>query len=281
MMFVSERTFAETAESYLLHGGESRYLSPIIEYFADRLITSIFPFDVKQMALTLYPSQGNATRNRQALTPARAVIYHGYERGWCHMIRIPRFKQERAKLRPPASLVWLHAFVRQCDRDRLPHLSGLVLFMSQTGARVSEAVRLRWPEVDLANRKALLLRTKTGTNSIRYMTDELVGRLHLLQRDAADPEEGHVFTYTNRHSVNERIKEVCRRAEITYKSSHVCGRKAFATNAIELGMDVRTVMEAGDWKSAEIFLGTYVYPKRDAGRVAADRFNSYTFDADL
>ena len=166
-------------------------------------------------------------------------------------------------------------FCRQADRDGLPHLSALVMFMAQTGARVSEAVALRWPEVDIAGRTATLLRTKTSTNSVRHLTDDLVARIRKLERDADFDEP--VFRYRSRHSVSERIAAVCMRAEIPYKSPHVCGRHTFATTAIDSGIDVRTAMDAGDWKSSSVFLETYVHSRRTAGRVVADRFNAASF----
>jgi integrase len=181
-------TFQTTTESYLTHGGEGRYLPPIVEYFADTPITAITPFDVKQMALALYPDCLNSTRNRQALTPARAVLFHGYERGWCHAMRLRSFKEDAPRRKSPASPVWLHIFCRQADADGLQRLSALVLFMAQTGARVSEAVALRWREVDFNGRKALLLKTKTEINSMRHLTDEVVSRLRALA-GTMDPDD--------------------------------------------------------------------------------------------
>lgn len=270
-----ERSFAEAAASYLEHGGEARYLAPIVAYFEGRPLRSIYPFDVREMAQALLPGRSGATLNRQAVTPARAVIMHGYDRGWCELIRIKRFRQDAPRRKQPASAVWLGLFVRQCDRDGLRHLAALVLFMASTAARVSEAVALRWTEVDLAGRTAMLLRTKTSTNSVRHLTDELVGRLAQLERDADRAEP--VFRYRSRHSVSERIAAVCMRAEIPYKSPHVCGRHTFATTAIDAGIDVRTAMDAGDWKSSSVFLETYVHSRRQAGRTVADRFNAAGF----
>ncbi|MCI5074888.1 tyrosine-type recombinase/integrase, partial [Oricola sp.] len=197
-------TFNEAAESYLTHGGESRYLVRVQEYFGDTDVRAIYPFDIRQMAETLYPNAGGATRNRCAITPARAVLYHAYDRGWRDAIRVRRFREERPAPKEPASVPWMFTFLRQCDRDKLGHLAALVLFMAQTGARISEAVRLQWPDVDLSGRVAVLTRTKTETNAIRHLPDELLDRLHRLDRDLALP----VFRYTNRHSVSERIRAV-------------------------------------------------------------------------
>ncbi|MEQ1901866.1 MAG: site-specific integrase [Devosia sp.] len=271
-------SFRSAAESYLEHGGEDRYLKPIVEYFADRPIAEIVPWDIKNMAFALYPDALNSTRNRQALTPARAVMIHGYERGWCPLLRLTRFKEDLPKRKAPASPVWLQLFVRQCDKDGLPHVAALVLFMAFTGARISEAIRLEWPQVDLAGRRVMLLRTKTIKNSPRSLTDELVRRLSALAAGAAP--DSRVFRYTSRYSVSERLRAVCGRAGIPYKSPHACGRHSFATNALAMGSDIRTAMDAGGWKSSVVFLETYVHTP-NAGRLVADRFNAIDFDPDL
>lgn len=264
-------TFSETAADYRAHGGESRYLDAIVEYFGDRPLRSIFPFDVREMAEQLYPTQSGATRNRQGITPARAVILHGYERGWCDLIRIRRFKEDKPKRRTPANAVWLALFTRQADREGLDHVSAIVLFMATTGARISEAVALCWRDVDLTARTALLTKTKTTVNSLRYLTDDVAERLRRV-KGGAKPDD-RVFRYTARHAVNERIAAICRRAEIPYKSPHLCGRHTFATTAIELGCDIRTTMAAGEWKSSSVFLEIYVHPRVDAGKMIADSFN--------
>jgi len=274
----TNRTFAEAAESYVTHGGCDRFIPAVSTYFGQQLLRQIFPFDIKQMAIELYPSHSAATRNRQAITPARAVFSHAYERGWGPMLRIRNFKEEPPARKKAASQAWLHAFVRQADQDGLPHLAALVMFMSQTAARVSEAIALQWSEVDILNRTALLLKTKTSVNSRRMMTDQMIARLYQMQ-DGTKPDD-RVFRYTSRHSVNERIKAVCERAGIPYKSSHTCGRHAFANNTLALGIDVKSAMDAGGWKSPSIFLGTYVNP-RNAGRLVAERLNVYQYDADL
>lgn len=272
------RTFAETAASYIEHGGDRKYLDKILPHLGGTPLAEIFPFDIRELAKALYPTQTNATRNRCVITPVRAVCYHGYDRGWGPISRIRNFKEDRPKRKKAASQAWLHAFVRQCVKDGIPHVAALVMFMSQTGARVSEAIALRWKDVDLTNRTALLVKTKTERNSTRWLTDQLVSRLHKLEKDAAP--DDRVFRYTSRHAVNERIEAVCKRAEISYKPSHTCGRHAFANNTLALGIDIKSIMDAGGWRSVAVFLGTYANP-RNAGRVVADRHNLYQFDNEL
>lgn len=264
-----ERNFAEAADSYIQHGGEARYLPRLVARFGAHPVASITPLAVRQAAEETYPDASPATRNRQFLTPARAVLYHAHELGWRMPARIRPFRAPRPADIAPATRRWLERFVERCDQDNLPHLAACVLFMNLTGARVSEAVALKGRQVDLRRRTALLLKTKTEVNSLRYMPDHLVERI----RDLAPSPDDHVFRYTSRFSVNERIQAVCGRAGLPYKSSHRVGRHAFATNALNAGVSVRVAMDAGGWKTSSIFLETYAHTI-DAGRTVMDRFNA-------
>jgi len=135
---------------------------------------------IRELAKTIFPTQTNAIRNRCVITPVRAICYHAYDRGSGPVVRIRNFKEERPKRKKAASQAWLHTFVRHCAKDGIPHVAVLVLFMSQTGARVSEAITLRWKDVDLVGRTALHVKTKTCRNSTRWLTDQLVARLFKL-----------------------------------------------------------------------------------------------------
>lgn len=262
-------TFAEAAASYLEHGGEGRYLPRLVARFGPVPVVEITPMAVRTAAPEIYPGAANATLNRQVITPARAVLYHAHELGWRLPARIRLLPSRRSREVAPPGRRWLEAFIDQADRDGLFHLSGLILFMNLTAARVSEAIALEGQNVDLRRRTALLVKTKTETNSLRYLPDHLVDRIREL-----GPEPGErVFRYRSRFSVNERIAAVCQRAGLAYKSSHTVGRHAFATNALNAGVSVRVAMDAGGWKSSQIFLETYAHSV-EAGRLVMDRFNS-------
>lgn len=262
-------TFSEAAASYIEHGGEGRYLPRLIARFGLDDVTTITPMAVRNAAVELYPEASPATRNRHAITPARAVLYHAHELGWRMPARIRPFRAPKTRKTVPAGRRWLETFIDRCDADNLPHLAACTLLMNLCGARVSEAVNLLGEHVDLRQRTALLVKTKTEFNSLRYLPDHLVERI----RDLGLTPGERVFRYRCRFSVNERIRAVCERAGLPYKSSHTLGRHAFATNALNAGVGVRVAMDAGGWKSSTIFLETYAHTV-NAGRVVADRFNA-------
>lgn len=259
------RTFEEAALSYLEQGGEGRFLEPILRYFKGQTLSSIAPGDVRSAAIALLPNASNATRNRQVLTPTKAIINHGASLNWCARIAVKSFPVPKSRKHKPVDRDWLDTFMAQADQDGMPHLSGIVLFMHQTGARRSEAVRLLGDHVDLGEGVALLERTKTENYSLRHLTTELVKRIGDLQPRCGEP----VFRYTDPSAVNRAMKRVCGRAGIDVRTTHSAGRHSFGTNAMRLpGARVKAVMNAGGWKNAQLFMEIYVHD--EGGREIAE-----------
>lgn len=264
------RLFEEAATSYMEQGGEARFLAPIIKHFKGRAIGTIKPAEIRAMSMKLYPTGAAATRNRQAIIPARAVVNHAHDLGWCGPMKVKMFEVPKSNKHKPVDRIWLDAFLKQADADKLFHVSALVLFMHQTAARVSEAVNLEGQYVDLENRVAVLVKTKTEEWSTRHLTTELVARLAGL--GLAEGER--VFSYTDVKAVNKRIAAICDRAGIVKRTTHSAGRHSFGTNAMNVpGADIKTAMDAGGWKSAKLFLETYVH-SHDAGRSLAEKFDA-------
>lgn len=263
------RLFEEAAASYMEQGGEARFLAPILKHFKGRAIGTVKPAEIRSMALKLYPTASPATRNRQALIPARAVVNHAHDLGWCGPMKVKQFEVPKSNKHKPVDRAWLDTFLEQADKDKLYHLSALVLFMNQTAARVSEAVNLMGEHVDLNERIAVLAKTKTDEWSVRHLTAELVARMASLGLQKGMP----AFSYTDPKSVNKRIAAVCKRANIEKRTTHAAGRHSFGTNAMNVpGADIKTAMDAGGWRSAKLFLETYVHSK-DAGRSLAEKFD--------
>lgn len=259
------RTFEEAALSYMEQGGEARFLPALIKHFRGRLIGTIKPAEIRAAAMTLYPTGSGATRNRQGIAPARAVVMHAHDLGWCGSIKVKQFEVAKSRKHKAIGRDWIDAFMAEADRSLLPHLSALALFMHQTGARVSEAIRLKGEHVDLGRRVAVLEQTKEGEWSSRALTVELVARIGGLK-----PKDGYrVFGYTDPKAVNRVAKRVAKRAGIEKLSTHSFGRHSFATNSLALTGDIKGTMDAGEWKSAKLFMETYVHSTAAAQNIAA------------
>lgn len=265
------RNFEEAALSYLQQGGEGRYVPRVLKYFKGRAVGSINPGEIRAASLELYPHGSPATRNRQAIIPTRAIINHAHSLGWCGAVKVKQFEVPKSRKHRPVDRAWIDAFMAEADRSGLPYLSACVLFMHQTGARVSEAIRLLGEHVNLGERVAVLERTKTDEWHPRYLSAELVLRIGALGLRKGE----RVFRYTDFRAVNRRMKAVCKRAGVDARSTHSAGRHSFATNTLDAGAKIKDAMDAGGWKSAKLFMETYVHSD-EAGRNIAGIFDRQT-----
>jgi integrase len=265
------RTFEEAAISYLKNGGkkgdggDGTYLPAILKHFKGRVVGTIKPAELRAMANAIYPGRAPATKNRQAIVPARSVIMHAHDLGWCGAITVKQFDVPKSRKHRPVDREWMVAFMAEADKSGLPHLSALVLFMHETGTRVSEAIRIEGHHVDLGAGLALLVKTKTDEWVTRQLTGEVVARLSHLGLKTGE----RVFGYTDPKSVNRVIKRVAGRAGIDQVSTHSAGRHSFATNAMAGGANIKDAMDAGGWKSAKLFMETYVHSHQAGKNVAA------------
>ena len=65
-----------------------------------------------------------------------------------------------------------------------------------------------------------------------------------------------LFGYASRFGITQRMKAVCRRAEIDYVSPHQSGRHSYATNALAMGASAeRRYLARHSWTFADQPLG--------------------------
>ncbi len=248
-------TFEVACEGYLNDGGEDRFMRAPFLAFDGWDLRHITPALIRQEAAKAY--EGNATRNRQFITPAQAVINWAHGQGMCPPIKVRRFTTEKAERRA-IGRDWISAFMAEAS----PHLGALYLFMHQTGARIGEAVKLSPADLDLAGRTATLRATKNGTDHTAHLSAELC------QIIAGLPIGPRVFGYASRQSVYGPARNACKRAGVEYVPPHQAGRHSFATALDEAGMTATQIAKAGNWKSVRLVQETYTHPE-DAGRRAA------------
>ncbi len=239
--------FAEAVVLYVEGGGEARFLKPLLDRWGSRRIEEITASEVAQAARDIYPARTAATLDRQLYTPLNAVLRKGAKAGLADFKVFERPKVKRQPVTIPEES-WLWAFIPHAS----PRLAACVLFMSFTAARVAEACRLRWPDIDFARRKALLGITKNGKPREVALATIVIDALLKLERG-----NGVVFGFAARWSVNQAIERVCKRAGLVYYSSHKIGRHAFAARLLKAGHSTRVVQVAGGWSNIGIVAEHY------------------------
>lgn len=243
-------TFGTATGLYLDAGKSERYLTPIFNKWEGRLVRNIKPGHVQDLARALYPYAGPATRNRQVIAPTQAVINHAAKRGLCAPIMVERFFVPKHQPKV-ATRQWLEKFMAAAS----PHLAAFACFMAMTGARVSEAIRLDWEDVDLNAATALLRLTKNGDPRVATIPPALLARLSSLP-----DRDGPVFRYVSRQSFQTPWANAEKRAAIEHIKPHDAGRRLFASEMVQAGVDPVTVAKAGGWKSVRMVVEVYAQP---------------------
>ncbi len=253
-------TMAQVFTAYLDADKPERFLLRLADYWKDTLVENVRPETVRQAAKKIYPGAAEPTWNRQVIKPTQAAINYAAELGWCQRISVRRYT-ENPELKTPATLEWVLAFSDQAAKDDLQHLGALCLFMFGTAARVGEACRLQWRDVDLDNATAKIhLFKPTPWSRTAHLQPALVEALEGLPSNRSPDER--VFKYTGRGSVRGPWNNVAKRAEIERLTPHCC-RHGFATSMLRKGYDVKTVAVRGGWKDATTVLRTYAHAIED------------------
>lgn len=244
-------TWPKACALYLAAGKSSRFLPKLVSYWGDAKIADMNVGSIRQSAIDLYPTSKNSTRNRQAIVPTLAVINHAAELNLCPPIRMKRFKVD-TKIKQPVTLEWINAFRANADRM---DIGTLALFLFGTGARISEALSVRWIDVDFKRRKVLIRQSKLGNERLANLPPALFVALVSLPRDR----EPFAIAYTTARDAWDRTVKAAGIEPLTF---HSC-RHGFATALHDKGVGVKTIAKAGGWKSAQHLFNTYLHADED------------------
>lgn len=243
-------TFAQAAMMYRQDEKSDRYLSEVEDYWRDTPVKQITPGAIRSAAIALYPNVGPATRNRQAIVPTQAVINHAAEHELCSHIRVKRFPVAR-KRKPAATWEWVQAFMAHATK---PNLAGLACLMFLTGARITQALSIKWEDVDFKARRVLIRGTLKGggePDRLARLPDELIAALAMIPRDS-----DHVFGFKSRSNCRTQWTGACKRAGIKLLSYHRC-RAGFASGLLSRGISPATVADRGGWRDQRTVLQFY------------------------
>lgn len=136
----------------------------------------------------LGPAATPQTILRAVITPVRSILVHAHKRGWCDLPKfdIPKQPEGRTFYMLPHQVELLVAAAAS------PRFAALLLFLIDTGARVSEALAVVWRNVDLSGGRVIFWgdTTKSGKRRNAGLAPRTVAAL------ASLPErEGPVFQW--------------------------------------------------------------------------------------
>jgi integrase len=238
----SEPTFASASIDYMNAGGERRFLTPLIEHFGTIPLRNIDQAAIDGAAVTLYPAETPATRNRQVYSPVSAILKHaGIEKS------LKRPKGARGTRRT----TWLQpeqAFALVASAHTLnPRFGALCTFLLYTGCRLSEALRLRPEDIDLPANFAYVRKTKNGEPRPVHLPPVLVSAL-------ANIEFAHAtaFGYSKAGRIYTLLDDAATAAEVIIPDRvafHIFRHCYGAWMRRYGGLDTSGLVGTGAWKS--------------------------------
>lgn len=110
----------------------------------------------------------------------------------------------------------------------------VIIFLQNTGARLGELHRLRWKDIDRANKQVTLRDFKTNDIRTVPVPDELITRL-----EGIKGKEEFVFP-RNRSRLKHTVIAICKRAEV--KASCHTFRHEYISRLLEAGVDPISIM---------------------------------------
>lgn len=233
------KTFADAMSAYLLHGGEERFLDPLLEHFKEKPLTEIGQSEIDQCAHSLYSGRKASTLNRQVYGPMIAVMRHAAKPS-VFGSPMPAVQMLKAEKVPP---VWTtDAYIRALVALCKPRLAAFVMVMTTTGLRASEMLRQEPADYALREGWVHIGKTKIGEPAFVPLAP-LVWQSVM----AIMPKEGRVFGYTTVQGVNKALRAATHE-KLPYYSTHKIGRHTFAARLFSDGADIKAVKEAGRWK---------------------------------
>lgn len=266
-------TFAEAALGYVNAGGEKRFLGVILPHFKETRLADMSQMEIDRLGQKAYPHAAPATLRRQWHGPIAAVMNFAAEQGLCHPMRIRRPKSADPRKR------WLTpSEVSALSVAASKHLRPIIMFLVGTGARASEAAKLKWDDVDLEGGEAWLWETKSGrhrkvelpslTVAALSTLENLTGHVHRTPKGAP-----YIVREGSGGLFNDGLARASERAGLAPVTAHTL-RHTWATWFYAQTNDILRLKTLGGWSKYEMVeVYTHLAPRSLAGKVKEAGWN--------
>lgn len=244
--------FAELVTYYIQQGGEKRFLRPLVVQWGETAAEDLNARMVSDYCVAEFVGKSPAHVKRSVYVPLNAIYNLALENEIISFKKTFKAPKVHRKTVSYPDNDWFQVF--ECATK--PRCFAICLFMTYSGARVQEALNLTRRDVIRDRGEAVLRETKNGEpRRVKLHVDALEAILAMWKN--TEDLDVPLFTYTNRKSVYREIKNACEKVHIKFYSPHEVGRHAFAARLFAAGHSLKTVQEAGGWKSIKVVADTY------------------------
>lgn len=242
-----EPTFASAAAAYMKAGGERRFLRKLLEHFGDTKLSKIDQPAIDVAAAALYPRASGATRNRQVYSPVSAVLRRAG-------VRLDLARPVGAGGNKATSWLWpeqaetIFEEAGKIDQE----FQALLIVLTYTGLRLSEALGLTWNDVRLQDGFAYIPQTKTDEPRAVFLPPVAVAALANMAGDVRS--QSKVFRFAKSGYLYSLLKAAVFKAGVTLpeRSAFHVLRHTYATWMRRYaGADSKALIATGAWKDAK------------------------------
>lgn len=218
---------------------DERNIARLIRYFGKKPLRDMGGSDLVAAAHALFPKASNATKNRNVIGIGAAILHYAEEQKWCDYKRCRILPVSRRSPRKPVSAETMKLLLSNTEGMKRAFLA----FLYETGARISDALRLEWADVDLGAGVVRLGSRKTDDHGEIGLSVDLIVMLANAPKPAA-----RVFSWGDRHNVYRWLRPLCKRLGVAFTPHQ--SRHAMATDLRALGWDREEIAERGLWRDA-------------------------------
>jgi len=231
-------SFARAAELYIDFRDPSRADRIRIDKLKTRLgriaVADMRQVDLVEAAIALYPTGLAATRNREAMRPAAAILHYAADSGYCAWLRVKLFREPRPKTRAVSAELAAELVAGAPEGPKRLFL----LWSFKQGTRISDTLRVDWEAIDLAGQSVTIHVRKTDRVRVFPLDPEVFEALAAIPREER---AGRLFPWHQKTGVYRWLRPLV--AELGVRFTPHMARHSLGTWLNAAGEGLRTIME--------------------------------------
>jgi len=250
-------TFAAAADLYLAWRDPAKpdrqRIARLKVTLGKQLVADIRQADLVAAADLLQPEKAAATRNREVLRPAAAILHYASENGFCDWLRAKLFKEPAPATRAVSvetatELIGAAegriGYIDRRGKRRYVALGAvhrlLLLWLFHHGTRISQTLAVRWADIDLPAQTFRLYDKKTQAWQTFPLHPEVFEELAAI---AIEARTGRLWPWTQKTGVYRWLRPLTRERLGVHFTPHM-GRHSRGTWLNASGAGLRTIMAA-------------------------------------